>query len=226
MSSHSTDASAMPSIDAPWALGHEKFDIILKLLASHGVTSFLEFGSGVSTLHFSRQLPDVSLTTVESKPEFLATTRGYVEQFGNSNVDLVEAPLIWRRDGIRAFYTYGLPAMEDGRFDAVLVDGPVEAETVRGREGALYACFEALKVGSIIFLDDYHRSGSKRIVRNWMATYGDALELLPSEHEDLAILQKKSASTAKAIPGASALLDNYVSSGIVLARAVRRLLTG
>ena len=204
-----SDTSSLPSIDGAWALGEEKFGIIADLMESRGVRRFLEFGSGASTLHFSLRLPSTSITSVESKREFLKITEGYLEELGKSEVDLVHAPLGWRRDDA---------------FDAVLVDGPVEAETVRGREGALYACFDVLRPGAIIFLDDYHRDGSKKMVRNWLRSYGSALELLASPHEDLAILEKKSQSPARTMPGLAPVLDNYLSLAHLIARKGKRLL--
>lgn len=93
------------------------------------------------------------------------------------------------------------------RIDAAVVDGPSSA-TLRGREACLYQIFEKLRVGGLVFLDDYERKGEKIIVRNWLDTYLNCFEKQVIEVSDGICVFKK---THKGNRGFSArtLLDNW-----------------
>jgi hypothetical protein len=88
-----------------------------------------------------------------------------------------------------------------GPFDFALIDAP---QYLYGRDGALHLAWGHLAPGALILLDDAARSGERRTLRRWLATY-PGLELL---HRDptlgsngVALLRRGDDPTVRTRPG-------------------------
>lgn len=214
------------SLDGDWSLGETKYQAMRSDIEGCLESGFvLEFGSGRSTARLAMDFPSAQIVSVESEHEFLAATKKLVVESGADNVVLVHAPVRWIRVGIRIFRTYGLAERiinsipED--LDFVLVDGPVESKTLRGREGALYEVFPKIRMGGLIALDDFHRGTAKIMLGNWLSTYRDALEHVRVIEDDLVVVRKVRDVPGLGHPGFSCIADNWVSAVRVLLRIIK-----
>jgi hypothetical protein len=161
-------------LESSWSLGEMAYATILDDLHSIRAKTIVEFGSGASTLHLSRDLPDAHILSIEGDASFLdSTQRDLKKHGGKANVDLVHRPIGWQRHGLGFFRSYE-PGSFPERVDAVLIDGPPLA-TRRGREACLYQVFPKTHVGTRFYLDDYCRQAEQRIVANWLRAYRGAL---------------------------------------------------
>ena len=212
------------SLDAPWALGERKYEVLRQALAGTDVKQLLEFGSGRSTVRFAEEYAASVVYSVESDRGHGARTAEMLEVRGATNVRLVFAELRWQRFGWRLYRTYDRRTVElpvSALLDFVLVDGPVDAKTGRGREGALHLVYDRLVVGGKVALDDYHRVSAQRAVRNWLATYSGLRIILDDTRLGLAILEKTSNAAGRRWPGIRPVADNYRATVDVMARLAR-----
>ena len=162
-----------------WSLGEEAYQSVLEDLRSIDATRIVEFGSGTSTLRFSRDLPNAELLSIESDPAYLDQTRSNLEAHGGpGQVELSLRAVAWQRHGLSWFRSYA-PGPFPDRVDAVLIDGP-PIETRRGREACLYQVFPYCHAGTRFYLDDYRRDAERQIVENWLRAYPGALVQLAS----------------------------------------------
>jgi len=166
--------TAALEFESSWSLGESAYQAILQDLRAIGAKTIVEFGSGISTLRLSRDLPEATILSIEGDRSFRDQTRHDLElQGGPAEVTLVHRPLRWQRHGLSWFRSYE-PGEFPGQVDAVLIDGPPIA-TRRGREACLYQVFPKTHVGTRFYLDDYGREAEQRIVLNWRRAYGRAL---------------------------------------------------
>ncbi|MBX3248048.1 MAG: class I SAM-dependent methyltransferase [Myxococcales bacterium] len=191
--------AARPDLDTPWAIGAAAYAAIVAQLREMNARVLVEFGSGSSTIALSRDLPALSITSIEHDPRFLEATRAAL----GANATLEHRPLAWQRHGDAPYLSY-TPGPLPASIDAVIIDGP-PFWTRRGREACLYQCFDALRVGGRVFLDDYERLGERRIVRHWLRGFSGALRLVEviDEAKRVAVLEK----TAEATLAPSALVQ-------------------
>jgi len=160
--------------ESNWSLGELAYQAILKDLRSEGATSIVEFGSGTSTVRFSRDLANAHVLSIESDHSFLEQTQLSLEAHGEpTKVELSLRPLCWQRHGLSWFRSYESGSLPD-RVDAVLIDGP-PLTTRRGREACLYQVFPKSRLGTRFYLDDFCRDAEQQIVDNWLRAYGGAL---------------------------------------------------
>jgi hypothetical protein len=157
-----------------WSLGEDAYCAIRDDLRAIGAKRIVEFGSGTSTLRFSRDLPDAQIFSIEGDAHYLEETGENLRAHGGpASVELVHRPIRWQRHGLGWFRSYEPGAFPE-HVDAVLIDGPPIA-TRRGREACLYQVFERCRAGTRFYLDDYGRDAEKQIVLNWLRAFPDAL---------------------------------------------------
>lgn len=183
-----------------WSLGEDGYQHLIGELRRIGARRFLEFGSGVSTVRLSRDFPHMEIVSIEAEEEFRQQTQDALAQYGGPAATSVHhRPLRWQRHGLGPFLSF-VPGPLPAEVDAVLIDGPPIA-TRRGREACLYQSFDSLRVGGLVFLDDYRREAEKQTVRNWVRAFPRSLRQvaeLPSVHR-ICVLEK----TADARPNRS-----------------------
>lgn len=211
-----------PSLDTPWALGEKKYNLILKALDNRRVEKIVEFGSGTSTVRLAQDYPRAEIVSFEHDRKFQQETTNLLKRFKVSNACIHYRPLKVACFFPRLFLTYSLQEnMLPRNLDFSLIDGPVERQTLRGREAVLYLIFPFLRVGALIALDDYHRKSEQAVVRNWLATYKNGLGVI-QEYEDLVILEKTAHQLPTRFPGVSVLKDNWSITGILAIRTFHR----
>lgn len=212
----------LPILDSPWSIGEDKYLRILDLLSKNPVNGIIEFGSGKSTIRLGHDFPNSTIVSVENDRRYVAETMRLLDEFGIENVKAIHAPLRLLRIGLRFFLTYDAAALTGAHLppsvDFILVDGPVEAETLRGREATLYISFALLRTGGIVVLDDYHRDSARRVVRNWLSSYPGGIEINDDFDNDLATLTKTRDMSCRLVPGIAPVLDNWWAFAILLAR--------
>lgn len=202
--------SKLPSLDTAWAIGEEKYSKILKVLSDREIGYIIEFGSGVSTVRLGQDFPNTSVVSIEHHQKFYGQTMELLNTYQVKNARVLYCPLTWVRVGfLRHYLTYDvhIDQLESGA-DFVLIDGPVEGETLRGREAPLYMIFPLIKTGALIVLDDYHRQSAKAVVTNWLNSYGKNLGIL-HEYERIVFLQKRGEQLRPRYPGIHSIWDNY-----------------
>lgn len=217
-----TESTKSLALDTPWGIGEKKYSQILSELSSSNIERILEFGSGVSTARFGKSFPDARILSVEDHPKYYERTVELLREHNVSNASVLHCPLMRRYIGIRTYLTYALNTnFLDKEIDFVFIDGPVEAETLRGREAPLYMAFPFIKVGGIIVLDDYHRESAKAAVRNWLKSYKANLKII-KEYEDIVVLEKCGHQNKPAYPGIYSIMDNWYASMRLGVKAVKR----
>lgn len=212
----------LPSLDTPWSIGEEKYSRILDQLSNTPVKGIIEFGSGHSTVRLGLDYPNATIISVEDSAKHLADTRRLLDEFSCDNVRLIYAPLRPLRVGSRFFLTYDAAriaaAQISASVDFILVDGPIEAKTLRGREAALYMSSAHLRLGGIVVLDDYHRKSARTVVSNWLSSYPGGYEEIQVRGRDIAILSKTRDVNCRMIPGIAPMVDNWLTLVKLLAR--------
>lgn len=121
----------------PW-ISYSAISVIKKLIDVKS-SSVLEFGSGMSTLWFSRQVRRV--VSVEHDKEYFDIV-GQALKSGHAGAADVDYRLAPKLD---EYATRGL--LENGQFDLILVDGPWRAECL---ENSMHL----VKPGGAIYLDN------------------------------------------------------------------------
>jgi predicted O-methyltransferase YrrM len=216
--------SKLPSLNTAYGLGEKNYTLIKKCLSETSILKILECGSGSSTVRLGIDYPNASIDSVESEPDFCSKTNKLLEKYTVKNAIVHLCPLKMKKVGnLRAYYTYNLTDIElNANYDFVLIDGPVERRTVRGREGVLYQVFNLINVNGIIVLDDYHRRSSKKVVRNWLKYFHQQLEIV-EEYENIVILKKISNQLGNRTISISLILDNWKSLFILFRRNYRNI---
>jgi predicted O-methyltransferase YrrM len=212
------------SLNTPYGLGERNYSLIKNFLDEKKIKNILEFGSGSSTVRLGKDYPNSKITSIEQDQKYFNKTRSLLNEHGINNAEVIHTPLkVLRLDMLRIYLTYDLRNNEwKHNFDVVLIDGPVERQTVRGREGVLYQIFSNINKNGIIILDDYHRESSARTVQNWINTYPDQLRIV-KEHENIVILKKEVSNTSYHYPGFLSLVDNWKSAIYMLKRNRKQL---
>lgn len=212
------------SLDTPYGIGEIKFSLIVDTLASRNIQFIVEFGSGLSTARLAIQYPYANIVSIEQEKEFLIQTNKILIKYDVKNVDTFLCDLKRYKVGPRSYLTYDLStAILPKEIDFVLIDGPVEAITLRGREAILYMIFSRLKVGSIIALDDYHRKSARNVVCNWLNSYRGNLKVF-KESDDLLLLEKIGQQDIPCLPGMRSLYDNWAVNIQLGLMSVKRFL--
>ena len=145
-------------LDAPWAIGEEPYCRILEALSGRRVRNIIEFGSGLSTVRLAQSFPEARILSIEQDPEIRERVMRLLHVHEVANAVVLHCPLRVLRIGARVYLSYALPMECLGTdFDFVLIDGPIDGMTVRGREAPLYEVFSLVRIGGLFVLDDYSR---------------------------------------------------------------------
>ncbi len=212
------------SLDEPWAIGEENYRKILEAVSDKNINRIVEFGSGRSTVRLGKDFHNANLLSIEHDELFYKHTLNLLQEYDTRNVVVIHCPLKRKTFGIRSYLSYDLndTVIENG-VDFVLIDGPVESETIRGREAPLYAVFPCIKVGGIVALHDYHRDSAKAVVRNWLNSYRGSLRIL-KEYKRLILLEKYGEQNNISFPGIMSIIDNLRANAILVGRRTKRFL--
>ena len=207
-----TVISADPlAFSSSWSLGEGAYQAIVGDLKQRGAQTLVEFGSGTSTVRFSRDL-DIDITSIEAEHQYYEQTQAQVAAHGRpQRVTVHHRPIVWQRHGLSWFRSFAVGSFPSN-VDAVLIDGP-PITTRRGREACVYQVFERARVGCRFYLDDYCRSSEQTIVNNWRRAYPDAIKLVTTFEVDhhVAVLEKvadRRAAKVHPINALDSLLQN------------------
>ena len=179
------------NLDCSWRIGESSFRYICGLIRDNNFRSLVEFGSGASTARLAAELPKLSIVSIDHDPDFLEQTRRLLAQSApDAPVELQHRPLKFSFLLGRPFLTYTKPRLPE-EIDVVVIDGP-PGGTRRGREACLYHCYDRLRVGGLIVLDDVYRQNEQLVLANWLAVYPDSFAWrLWYGGNVLAVLQKR-----------------------------------
>jgi hypothetical protein len=203
-------AGTLRDLDGPYGIGLTDYHTLTTRLrdafGSSGPGTILELGSGQSTLQLAADYPDSKIVSLENLPDFGAENTEQLRRAGASNASILHAPVRTRMIGGGVYPAYSLENLPDGfRCDVLIVDGPVDRLYPLGREAALYELFDALSVGGIVALDDYHRQSAKIAVQRWQIMYAGCLDVV-EETPSFVVLRKVSEGPrgVRLVPGALA----------------------
>jgi predicted O-methyltransferase YrrM len=145
-----------PPASNPCALQPDTLVFLGELLAKTLPKVIVEFGSGTSTVCFSRWANDHGsrLISIEHDRRWFEEIQTRLTDQERAATDLRHAPLRLVQSGLRTFLTYGrMDRIVDHLRSAqlILVDGP----HISGREAVLYAVLSSCSPGAIVILDDY-----------------------------------------------------------------------
>jgi hypothetical protein len=193
------------SLDRTGCLGERTFAAIVERVrgAAHR-PALAEFGAGTSTVRFALALPGARLVSFESTREFAATTAELLARHcPGARVEIAVRRLRFELYGPLALLSFARGPIPPVTFDCVLVDGPGWFSCL-GREACLYQIHDRVRVGGLVFLDDYSRDREREAVRHWLSVFDGSFELedvIAEEHE-VAVLRK----TAESAPRWEALI--------------------
>jgi|GEM_PF-3940728 len=143
----------------------------------------LEFGSGLSTLLFSKIKPkDSLLISVEDSSEYLEKTKKILDQ-QQRNIILHHAPITKHFFNFRLFLSYSLSYLKylkNIKIDLVFIDGPLAYKY--GREFCIYAIRQYITNDTIFILDDSNRVKEQEALSNWHKVFKEGLELIELKH--------------------------------------------
>jgi hypothetical protein len=136
-------------LELPW-FSYAAIDFLEDFLQPH--MTVCEYGSGGSTLFFSRRVK--SVCSIEDNPKWFELVSNRLQQQGVRNAKLTLHPFDFKAPAGFENSDY-LNAMPDERFDVIVVDGSEEWTQVRP------ICFQhaeaRIKSGGIIAVDDSWR---------------------------------------------------------------------
>jgi predicted O-methyltransferase YrrM len=214
------------SLNSPWSIGEEKYGQIHKILSSQRVERVIEFGSGISTIRLSLDFPKAKITSIEHDKDFYGETLKLLAQHQIKNTRVLHCPLKHVRIGLRSYLTYDLDVnLLEGDIDFTLIDGPVESQTLRGREAPLYMIFPLLRIGGLVALDDYHRNSAKAVVKNWLSSYPGNIQVF-RDYINFIVLQKCGEQQRPGYLGLRVMLDNWSTNLKLVLRHIRTRLGG
>jgi len=221
-----TKIEASLSLNKPWAIGESKYRKILLALSGRKVKYIIEFGSGRSTVRLSLDFPNANIISVEHHDIYHKETLELLRNYHVKNAVVLHCPLKLIRIGFRYYLTFDLKTIPlESKVDFILIDGPVESETIRGREAPLYMTFPLLKIGGLVALDDYHRDSAKIVVENWLNSYKENLRILKKyKKEGLVLLQKCGEQKQLLWPGVRSMQDNLYANLRLSIRNFKRLI--
>ena len=212
---HPAVAVCIPS-PRPWGLDPAPARLLAGLILELPIRNVLEFGAGHSSLVVAAALAQRGggrLTSVEQDPAWCEGDWSSVRRLRSVDAQLIEADLhltldrrgvYFRLEGANAALARRAP------FDLVLIDAP---QYFFGRDGALHVGWEHLAPGALILLDDAARSGERRTLRRWLATY-PGLELVHVDptlgSNGMALLRRGSDPTVRTRAGV--LIGSAVSA--------------
>ena len=212
------------SLEGPYSLGEASFDAISERLAVLNPRIIVEFGSGASTARWALRFPQARVSAVDHEREFANRARELCVQVGvASRTDVQVCPLRWYVTRSGVYQSYSAPSLPEV-IDAVVIDGP-PSFTRRGREHCLYLLSSRIRVGGLVFLDDFGRSPEKRIARNWRLVFPECFrEVELSVGHGVLVLEVVRRLPA---PRRSALvaLDSTLANGRRVVGAARRFLS-
>ena len=204
-----------------WSLTDFNYAKILTALSNKPVRTIVEFGSGLSTIRLSKDFPRAKILSIEHQELFHKRFKDFLRENNIDNVVPLCQPLKYVNIGIRRYLTYNLDSGNiDKRIDFVLVDGPVESKTLRGREAPLYMIFPLLRIGCIIALDDFHRASAKMVVKNWLSTYKKNLRVL-REYRRIILLEKRDEQAKTGFPQFASIIDNWYTNIVLYFRDLK-----
>ena len=165
-----------------WESGAAAPDLIeylVQLILLHRPERIAELGPGLSTLVMAltvRQIDQGHIFSLEHNSAWITIVREKLDSIGLSSfVTLKESPLEQQLlgDKVLTWYRDVDWLQESGPFDLVFVDGPPANRPEHpGREGALYALWDAMRPGACLLLDDGNRPGETACVEQWCRKYG------------------------------------------------------
>lgn len=170
----------LPGLDHLFSLGEDAFEEIIARVAPLAPQTFVELGSGSSTVRFASALPDSKIYSIESGPVYAEETRVLLDRHGVRNAVLVEAPIRRQLFGMALYDGFDFRESTlrqlPSQIDVLLVDGP-PGSCFGGREAALYALFDRIRKGGLIILDDVCRKDEQRAVVHWQRRFPGAFDV-------------------------------------------------
>ena len=166
----------------PWtgsSIRPSSIKIILNEIRTHGRKSFIEFGSGISTLYLAEAARrwGGNLISIEQDEEWQDLIAGALKEAGTSEfVEFIHAPLETKTVGGTEQEWYSkshLSTTTAGKlFDLVLIDAPISRTgylKVRAPAGEWIK--DRLESDFCIFLDDIQRCGEQAIAEDWAKAF-------------------------------------------------------
>lgn len=193
----------LPKLDLPfipqtsYALSASAIRIILNDVVLHQRRHVIEFGAGMSTLFLAKvlqELPGAKLISVDHDAGWLGYLDHQLKQIGARDaVQLIHAPLERAEmNGEASWYATDVvsAALKDYVVDSAIIDGPKarhgnDAETRSYALGVLEPHLNPK--GHVIFMDDIHRQGERRIYERWAKEF-DLERITDAEFCGLGIL--------------------------------------
>ena len=164
----------LPHIN-PVSINIETLLFLKNAIDERGISSVLEFGSGVSTMFWSEYLTNGSIISIENSRRYRKIT---ASRLNNNTAEAVVkfAPLRMMKLFGCHYISYRidrwLKKKHKGRvFDLVLIDGP--PGYLLAREATLLQSLPYIDSNTLFVLDDAERPEEKETVKRW----GDFLEL-------------------------------------------------
>lgn len=156
--------------------------------------NILELGSGISTLVISQTLEHLGsgqLISLDHERRFATRTQKWLaDQALDENCEVLHAPLIPcpPEAGASRWYDHSvLPT--DTPFNLLIIDGPPAWFSNNARSPALPLLADLLAPQALIVLDDFHRRGEQRCVKNWQAQFPHLQVAKIATRKGTAILQ-------------------------------------
>ncbi len=157
-------------LDHGWSLTEATFAALVGELKGRVPRRLLEFGSGRSTVRLALAFPEAQIVSLEHNPKEFFRTCVLLHRHGvEDRVNLRLAPIRLQRIGAYWARTYSCGPELESIFDAVVIDGPPD-HVFGGREAAGRIGFPRLRVGGLLFLDDFGRRSEQLAAEHWRKT--------------------------------------------------------
>ena len=162
----------------PWtqyALRPSAVEAILNEIVIHQRRHVLELGGGISSIYQASLLNRVGgkLVVIDHDQAWIDLLSGMLNRQGNlgSTVTLVHAPLKSQIIADRKYIYYAREAvdlaLDNSKFDVLLVDGPPSVSGQMSRYPALPVLHGFLEDDYVIFLDDTFRADEAATAKRW-----------------------------------------------------------
>lgn len=153
-------------------MSDEEIKIIDSLLQSRKPQSCLEWGSGLSTLHFSRHEFIQSWLSIEHNGNYVEFLRGQTQP----NTNVIWADKEWYLDSVK---------LNGRKYDFIFIDG-------NEREGCLNIAHDLIKPGGFILLHDCDRAEYQdflKLYKHTKITRGEIPDKGGMAHRGLALFE-------------------------------------
>lgn len=163
-----------------WALSPASCEFLIRLISYYKFENILEFGSGYSSSIIAHELEKNDngfLYSIDNSSYWQVKAKKIAEEHKLAHrIQFYSSKLTLKVYRAYAYIWYDMKKIKNisTLFDLIVIDAPRHEI---GREGAIYAVFDMIKDGAILFLDDCKADHMRQTIKRWKERYPKSISV-------------------------------------------------